>query len=163
MARHKVSSDGNPFIRRAAAFIGTFAIVAILGFATGVFFAYSPDLPIISDLDDYTPGTITRIHARTGELIGEFATERRLILNYDEIPEVLRNAIIAAEDADFFNHIGFNIPRIVITMMSNIREGDLTAAGASTITMQLARNVTLRGESLGLEKTWQPLVPPRCP
>ena len=154
MTRHKVSSTGNPFIRRAA-FIGTFAIVAILGFATGVFFAYSPDLPIISDLDDYTPGTITRIHARTGALIGEFATERRLILSYDEIPEVLRNAIIAAEDGDFFNHIGFNIPRIAITIMSNIREGDLTAAGASTITMQLARNVTLRGERLGLEKTWQ--------
>ena len=68
---------------------------------------------------------------------------------------MLRNAIIAAEDGDFFNHIGFNIPRIAITMMSNIREGDLTAAGASTITMQLARNVTLRGERLGLEKTWQ--------
>ena len=154
MARRKASSAGNPFIRRAA-FIGTFAIVAILGFATGVFFAFAPDLPIISDLDDYAPGTITRIHARTGELIGEFATERRLILNYDEIPEVLRNAIIAAEDGDFFNHVGFNIPRIVMTMLSNIREGDLTAAGASTITMQLARNVTLRGERLGLEKTWQ--------
>ena len=154
MARHEASRTGNPFIRRAA-FIGTFVIIAILGFVTGVYFAYSPDLPIISDLDDYTPGTITRIHARTGELIGEFATERRLILSYDEIPEVLRNAIIAAEDGDFFTHTGFNIPRIVITMLSNILEGDLTAAGASTITMQLARNVTLRGESLGLEKTWQ--------
>ena len=154
MARRTASQTGNPFIRRAA-FIGTFVIVAILGFSTGVFFAYAPDLPIISDLDDYAPGTITRIHARNGELIGEFATERRLILSYDEIPEVLRNAIIAAEDGDFFTHTGFNIPRIVITMMSNIRRGDLTAAGASTITMQLARNVTLRGQSLGLEKTWQ--------
>ena len=154
MALRKASKTGNPFVR-GAVIISTFSIVAIFGLVTGVLFAFAPDLPIISDLDDYTPGTITRIHARTGELIGEYATERRLILSYDEIPEVLRNAIIAAEDGDFFDHIGFNISRIVITMLSNIREGDLTAAGASTITMQLARNVTLRGESLGLEKTWQ--------
>ena len=154
MARRKASKTGNPFIRRAA-IIGTFATIATLGLVTGVLFAYSPDLPIIVDLDDYTPGTITRIHARGGELIGEFATERRLILGYDEIPEVLRNAIISAEDGDFFDHVGFNIPRIVITLASNILKGDLTAAGASTITMQLARNVTLRGESLGLDKTWQ--------
>ena len=148
------SKAGNPHIRRAA-IIGTFAIVASLGLVTGALFAYSTDLPIIADLDDYTPGTITRIHARAGELIGEFATERRLILGYDEIPDVLRNAIISAEDGDFFNHVGFNIPRIVVTLASNILKGDLTAAGASTITMQLARNVTLRGERLGLEKTWQ--------
>ena len=154
MTRRKASKTGNPFIRRAA-IIGTFATIAILGLVTGALFAYSPDLPIIVDLDDYTPSTITRIHARAGELIGEFATERRLILGYDEIPDVLRNAIISAEDGDFFNHVGFNIPRIVITLVSNILKGNLTAAGASTITMQLARNVTLRGQSLGLEKTWQ--------
>ena len=154
MASSKGSKTGNRFIRRAV-IIGAFATIAFLGLGTGVFFAYSPDLPIIADLDDYTPSTITRIHARGGELIGEFATERRLILGYDEIPEVLRNAIIAAEDGDFFTHVGFNIPRIVITLASNILKGDLTAAGASTITMQLARNVTLRGESLGLEKSWQ--------
>ncbi len=132
-----------------------FAATSILGLATGVIFAYSPDLSIITDLDDYAPGTITRIHARDGKLIGEFATERRLILTYDEIPEVLRNAIVSAEDGEFFEHFGINIPRLVMTILSNIQKGDLTAAGASTITMQLARNVTLRGESLGLEKTWQ--------
>ena len=131
------------------------AFSLVLGLSAGVFFAYSPDLSIISDLDDYAPGTITRIHARGGELIGEYATERRVILTYDDIPEVLRNAIISAEDGGFFTHIGFNIPRIAMTVLSNIREGDLTAAGASTITMQLARNVKLRGESLGLQKTWQ--------
>ena len=135
--------------------LGAFAIVALLGVLSGALFAYSPDLPEISELDGYTPGTITRIHDRSGVLIGEFATERRLILSYDEIPELFRNAIIAAEDGDFFNHVGFNIPRIILTMVSNITKGDLTAAGASTITMQLARNVTLKGESLGLEKTWQ--------
>ncbi len=150
----KKKTKGNSLVRQALV-LGAFAVAALLGVVSGVLFAYSPDLPAVSELDSYTPGTITRIHDRTGVLIGEFATERRLILSYDEIPEVFRNAIIAAEDGDFFDHVGFNIPRIVITLVSNILKGDLTAAGASTITMQLARNVTLSGESLGLEKTWQ--------
>ena len=150
----KKKTRGSSLFWQALVF-GAFAVVALLGVVSGALFAYSPDLPEISELDGYTPGTITRIHDRYGVLIGEFATERRLILSYDEIPEVFRNAIIAAEDGDFFNHVGFNIPRIVITMVSNIIKGDLTAAGASTITMQLARNVTLSGESLGLQKTWQ--------
>ena len=143
----------NPFIRQAI-IVGVFTAAALLGVVSGVLFAYSPDLPIISELDDYTPGTITRIHARGGELVGEFTTERRVIIGYDEIPEVLRHAIIAAEDGDFFNHVGFNIPRILVTLVRNVLQGDLTNAGASTLTMQLARNITLGGEQLGLEKRW---------
>ena len=114
---------------RRVAMVVAFTSIATLGLVSGVLFAYSPDLAIISELDDYTPGTITRIHARDGQVIGEYATERRVILTYDEIPEVLRNAIIAAEDGDFFSHVGFNIPRIVMTLVSNVLEGDLTAAG----------------------------------
>ena len=144
----------NPFMRPEW-IIGAFAIAALLGLVTGALFAYSSDLPIISELDDYTPGTITRIQARGGELIGEYATERRVILQYDDIPEVLRNAIIAAEDDDFFNHVGFNIRRALVTIVTNVLKGDLTAAGASTLTMQLARHITLGGEQLGLEKTWR--------
>ena len=144
----------NPFIRQAV-IVGAFAVAALLGIVSGVLFAYSPDLPIISELDDYSPGTITRIHARDGELVGEFPTERRVIIGYDEIPDVLRHAIIAAEDGDFFNHVGFNIPRILVTLVRNVLKGDLTDAGASTLTMQLARNITLGGTQLGLEKTWQ--------
>ncbi len=144
----------NRFIRQAWV-LGALAVAALLGIVTGVLFAYTPDLPEISELDRYTPATITRIYARGGELIGEFATERRMILSYDEIPEVLRDAIIAAEDGAFFDHVGFNIPRIIITMVDNILQGDLTAGGASTLTMQLARNITVAGEQLGLDKTWQ--------
>ena len=149
-----MAKKSNPFVRQAVV-IGAFAVAALLGVLTGVLFAYSPDLPIISELDDYAPGTITRVHAQGGELIGEFATDRRVIVGYDDIPEVLRNAIIAAEDGDFFDHVGFNIPRILVTLVNNVLAGDLTGAGASTLTMQLARNITLGGQTLGLEKSWQ--------
>ncbi len=152
--KKRTTRSGNPYVRPIIA-VATFATLALIGAVTGVILAHSPDLPQISELDSYRPGTITRLYARGGELIGEFATERRVIIAYDEIPEVLRNAIISAEDGNFFNHIGFNFPRLIATIASNIMKGNLKAAGASTITMQLARNITLSGGSLGQEKTWQ--------
>ena len=147
-------SAPNRYVRHVV-IVSCFAAAALFGIVTGVLFAYSPDLPEIAALDDYTPGTITRVHARDGELIGEFATQRRVIIGYDDIPDVLRHAIVAAEDGDFFEHIGVNIPRILITLVNNILAGNLRAAGASTLTQQLARSITVGGEQLGLQKTWQ--------
>ena len=143
------------YLIRHPLIIAVVTLGALAGAASGVLFAYSSDLPIITELDDYAPETITRVHDRSGEVIGEFATQRRVIVEYDDIPEVLRQAVIAAEDADFFDHVGFNVPRLAVTLANNILTGDLTAAGASTLTMQLARNITLGGEQLGLQKTWQ--------
>ena len=143
------------YLLRNPLLIGVVVLGAALGAASGVLFANASDLPIITELDDYAPETITRVHDRNGEVIGEFATQRRVIVEYDDIPDVLRHAVIAVEDADFFNHVGFNVSRLVVTLVTNILSGDLTGAGASTLTMQLARNVTLGGEQLGLQKTWQ--------
>ncbi len=144
----------NRYVRHAV-ILSLFAGAALFGIVTGVLLAYSPDLPEIEALDDYAPDTITRVYARGGELIGEFATERRDIIGYDDIPEVLRNAIIAAEDASFFEHPGISIPAGIRTVIQNVAAGDLTAAGASTLTMQLARNIEVAGQSLGLQRTWQ--------
>ena len=84
-----------PLLRRALIF-SSFGVAALLGAISGVLFAYSPDLPEISELDSYTPGTMTRLYDRNNILIGEFATERRLIIGYEDIPPDLRPAIIAA-------------------------------------------------------------------
>ena len=138
-----------------AVVLSLFTVAALFGIVTGVLFAYAPDLPEIAALDDYAPATVTRVHARNGDVIGEFTTEQRDIISYDNIPDVLRNAIIAAEDASFFDHPGIDVAAGVRTVFRNLAAGDLTAAGASTLTMQLARNITVGGERLGLEKTWQ--------
>jgi penicillin-binding protein 1A len=136
--------------RRAARQAGLLLLVcgaAVAGLASGVVFAYLGDLPQISALDDYTPSTITRVYDRDGQLLGEFATERRVVIDYDDIPEVLRQAIIAAEDAGFNSHVGLSISRIIVTLIRDVLEGRL--AGASTLTQQLARNLF----PIGFEKT----------
>lgn len=148
-----MNSTTNRYVRQAIV-LGLFAVTALLGVVSGVLFAYSPDLPEIEGLDDYVPGTITRVFARDGNLIGEFATQRRVIIGYDDIPDVLRNAIIAAEDGSFFEHNGFSIPAVIRTIITDVSRGEL-AQGASTLTMQLARNITVGGERLGLEKSWE--------
>jgi penicillin-binding protein 1A len=136
-------------VARSAGIVVLFLIAAGLGIASGVLFAYSGDMPEISDLDDYAPSTITRVYASDGEVIGEFAIQRREIIPYEAIPEVLRQAILAAEDAEFEQHFGLSIPRIIVTLMKDIAERRL-AAGASTLTQQLARKLFLTDE-----KTWE--------
>ena len=129
-------------VARQAGLVALFLATALVGTASGVLFAYADDLPQISALDDYRPSTITRLLARDGQTIGEFATERREVIGYDEIAPALRNAIIATEDAGFNQHFGLSVSRIVITALKDVFTGQ--RAGASTITQQLARDLFLR-------------------
>ena len=131
-----------------------FLIAALLGAVSGVLFAYAGDLPAISALDDYAPSTITRVYGAGGEVVGEFAIERRIVIGYDDMAPKLREAIIAAEDASFNRHFGLSIPRIIITAIRDVLEQRM--AGASTLTQQLARNLSVGGTApLGMEKTWE--------
>src|SRR5689334_24429695 len=92
---------------KQAGLVALFLLVALVGTISGVLFAYAGDLPEISALDQYRPNTITRLLARDGgREIGAFATERRTVVGYDQIAPVLRQAIIATEDAGFEQHFG---------------------------------------------------------
>src|SRR5205814_8808978 len=124
-------------IARNAGIVALFILAAMLGILSGVLFAYAGDLPQVSALDDYSPSTITRIFANDGRVIGEFATQRRVVVGYDDINPVLRQAIIATEDADFDRHFGVNIGRILVAAVTDILERR-RAQGASTLTQQLA-------------------------
>jgi penicillin-binding protein 1A len=118
-----------------------FLIAAALGTLSGVLFAYASDLPEISALDNYKPNTITRLLARDGQEIGEFAIERRAVIGYDDMAPVLRQAIIATEDGGFERHFGVSVSRIIITAIKDVLTGQ--RFGASTITQQLARMLFL--------------------
>jgi len=136
-------------VARSAGIVALLIVAAMLGLLSGVLFAYAGDLPQISALDNYAPNTITRVYAINGQTIGEFATERRLVIGYDDIAPRLRQAIISAEDGDFERHFGLSISSIAITVTRDIFQGmkDMAAgrpsrpAGASTLTQQLARNI----------------------
>jgi penicillin-binding protein 1A len=130
-----------------AGVVALFVAAALLGTLSGVFFAFADDLPEISALDDYKPNTITRLLARDGQVIGEFATERRVVVSYDDISPFVRQAIVATEDADFEQHFGLSATRILVTLVNDVIKGEM--AGASTITQQLARNLF----PIGFEKT----------
>jgi penicillin-binding protein 1A len=136
-------------IARRAGVAALFVAAALLGTLSGVLFAYSDDLPAVSALDEYAPNTITRVLGRDDQLVGEFAVERRVVLHYNDIPERLRQAILAAEDADFFTHFGLSPSGIMRTGIKNVLAGR-KAGGASTLTQQLARKLFLTDE-----KSWE--------
>ena len=136
-------------VARSAGLIILFLAAAILGIVSGVLFAYAGDLPGISALDDYAPSTISRVYGARGEIVGEFAIQRREVIPYEAIPPKLRQAILAAEDSEFEQHFGLSIPRIIVTLVKDIMERR-KAGGASTLTQQLTRKLFLTDE-----KTWE--------
>jgi penicillin-binding protein 1A len=136
---------------RHAVIAALFVTAALLGIASGVLFAYAGDLPQVSALDDYAPSTITRVYAAGGEVVGEFAIQRRVVVGYDQIGQRLREAIISAEDAEFNSHVGLSMSRILITLVRDVLQRRM--AGASTLTQQLARN--LFPEDIGFQKSWE--------
>jgi penicillin-binding protein 1A len=136
-------------LARHAGIAALFVAAALLGTLSGVFFAYSGDLPQISALDSYAPNTITRVLGKDNQLVGDFAVERRVVVRYDEIPVRLREAVLAAEDSRFFDHLGVNPQRVLMASANNLLKMR-KAGGASTLTQQLARKLFLTDE-----KTWE--------
>src|ERR1700727_513695 len=93
-------------------------------------------------MERYRPSSVTELYDGQGKVIGTFALQRRVIATYDDYPEVLRNALVSIEDKDFYRHSGINIWRIVGAAYRDIESGG-KVQGASTLTMQLARNLFL--------------------
>ncbi len=135
-------------IAHQAGIAALFVIAAILGILSGILFAYGGDLPQVSALDNYAPGIITKVYASNGTLIGEFATQRRVVIGFDDISPLLQQAILAAEDDSFYSHVGLSIPRLMVTVIKDVyraaKRQPLT--GASTLTQQLARKLFLTPE-----------------
>ncbi len=115
-----------------------------------------PNLPDISDLEDYHPKLPLRVYSVEGDLIGEFGEEHRTLTPIAEIPEVMKNAILAIEDARFFQHGGIDYIGMVRAALANV--GRSKSQGASTITMQVARNVYLSSEKTFTRKIYEVLL-----
>jgi penicillin-binding protein 1A len=122
-----------------------FAATIIGGALLGVFLAFESDLPQVTSLEEFQPNIITQVFASDGSVVGEFAIEKRVVVAFRDIPPVLRNAIVAVEDEDFWKHIGINPWRIPGAALANLRSGRYSQ-GFSTLTMQLTRLLFLTPE-----------------
>ncbi len=116
--------------------------MAFLGLAA-LFWIYSNDLPNYEQLANYEPPTLSRIYSGRGLVMDEFARERRIFTPVDEIPDLVKNAFISAEDKNFYNHAGYDPLGIVKALVDAARGGRLR--GASTITQQVMKNFLLDG------------------
>ena len=110
----------------------------------GIFWMYSRDLPSHEQLANYTPATISRVYSGEGQLMDEFARERRLFAPSDEIPALVKHAFISAEDKNFYTHAGFDPRGIAAAAVEAARGGKLR--GASTIPQQVVKNFLLSSE-----------------
>src|SRR3984885_1537323 len=117
-------------------------LAAVVGATAGVLLVYSTDVPQVDELEHYLPSSITQLYDDQGKVIGSFAVQRRVIANYDDFPPVLRDALLSIQDKDFYRHWGINVWRIAGAAFRDIESGG-RVQGASTLTMQLARNLFL--------------------
>ena len=118
---------------------------ALMGTLAGLLIVYSTDLPQISELEHYRPSTITELYDDTGKVIGSFALQRRVLASYDDFPKVLRDAIMSIEDKNFEQHWGIDLWRVMGATYRDVASGS-RSQGASTLTMQLSRNLFLSPE-----------------
>ena len=133
-----------------AAALGVVCLVALV-----MSIAY-PNLPEVSDLASYRPKLPLRVFSIEGDLLGEFGEEHRTFTPIAEIPQVMKDAILAIEDARFFQHNGVDYLGVVRAGLANV--GKSKSQGASTITMQVARNAYLSTEKTFTRKIYEILL-----
>ncbi|MEW6703534.1 MAG: penicillin-binding protein 1A [Pseudomonadota bacterium] len=132
---------------------GVFAALALVALALAV--AY-PNLPEISGLTDYRPKLPMRVYSADGVMLSEYGEERRHFVPIREIPKVMQDAVLAIEDARFYQHGGVDYLGVIRAGLANF--GEARSQGASTITMQVARNFYLSTEKTFIRKIYEMLL-----
>ncbi|WP_050527375.1 penicillin-binding protein 1A [Pseudorhodobacter aquimaris] len=111
-----------------------------------IFYMYSRDLPSHESLAKYAPPTISRVYSGGGDMMDEFAKERRIFASSEEIPALVKQAFISAEDKNFYTHNGYDARGIAVAALEAVRSRGENVRGASTITQQVMKNFLLGGE-----------------
>ncbi|MCC6276583.1 MAG: PBP1A family penicillin-binding protein [Oligoflexia bacterium] len=122
-------------------------ILALIGVlvVTFAYFTISSQLPKMITLEDYKPLLVSEVYDRTGQKVGEFFREKRIVIPYEKIPKQLIHAFVSAEDSQFFQHGGINFVAITRAAIANLKAGH-TVQGGSTITQQVAKTLLLSPE-----------------
>ncbi|MCX6646161.1 MAG: penicillin-binding protein 1A, partial [bacterium] len=128
-------------------FLVLFILLCSTAFVNGFLSEVVKDLPLIESLGVPDLAMTSKIYAADGTLLGDvFGEENRVLIGWHQIPEDLRDAIVAVEDQDFYSHPGFDIRGMVRAMFANLSKGSLKGQGASTLTQQLVRALYLSNE-----------------
>jgi len=151
---HRLADDSPRLRLKLAGKTALFILIAlaiITGSLSGLTLVYSVDLPQIHDLERYRPSTTTDLYDQKGRVIGSFALERRSVVNYNDFAPILRQAVLSIEDKTFETHGGVNFFRIFGALIHDLRTHG-RSQGASTLTMQLARNLFLSADRTAARK-----------
>ncbi|MFD0857941.1 penicillin-binding protein 1A [Roseovarius aquimarinus] len=140
MLRHILTFFGSIF---SLITMGVMMVALSLG---AIFYIYGRDLPSHESLANYTPPTISRIFSGEGRIIDEFSRERRLYTPAEEIPALVKEAFISAEDKNFYTHGGYDARGIAAAIVEAIQTRGRTVRGASTIPQQVVKNFLLSGD-----------------
>ena len=113
-----------------------------------IFWVYGQNLPDYNQLSKYEPPVVSRVYASNGALLEEFATEKRLFVPIESIPDIIKEAFLSSEDKDFYNHLGLDFKAIIRASLTNLKNynSGKRAIGASTITQQIAKNFLLSSD-----------------
>jgi len=149
----------NPKIRRALRAIALASLAVGLA-GGGLVFAWTRELPAFGNLKDYEPLVSTRVYGATGTEVFEFARERRTVVPLEQIPQVLRKAVLAAEDAHFYEHEGVNYLAIARCAVKGLLVAGVKCGG-STITQQVVKTFLLQSEGRVKRKVKELILAPR--
>src|SRR5438093_11256646 len=116
-----------------------------VGATAGVLFFYNSDLPQVNSLEDYHPSLITEVYSDDAQVIGSFALERRIVVTWEQIPLVVKDAITSVEDQNFYSHWGIDFYGIARAGLKDLMAGRVVEGG-STLTQQLSKNLFLTPE-----------------
>jgi len=139
----------------AFGFMAACSVIVALLVGVALAMAY-PQLPDVSELSDYRPKLSMRVYSVEGTQIGEFGEERRNLMPFKDIPKVMKDAVLSIEDARFYQHGGVDYIGLLRASLANL--GRAKSQGASTITMQVARNVYLSSEKTFTRKIYEILL-----
>jgi len=128
--------------------MGFLGLLAVIGLFSYAIHHYGQDLPDHAQLKNYEPSVITRIYAGDGNLLAEYAQEKRIFIPVQKIPDIVKQAFISAEDKNFYDHNGIDYRAVARAIITNIRNAgsNRRLVGASTITQQVAKNFLLTNE-----------------
>jgi penicillin-binding protein 1A len=155
--RKKRSSSRRPLLGIIIVAIFVLFVGAALAGSSVVYYVLLKELPSIAALKDYRPSITTRVYADNNELIDEFFLEDRKVIKYEEIPKIVIQAFVAAEDARFFQHKGFDMQSMSRAFFKNLEAGKIVQGG-STITQQVAKSLYLSPERRYMRKLKEALL-----